>query len=45
MMSSLLWLADAQVERLLPLFPRSSGNPRVDGRRVLGSIIDIDRNR
>lgn len=30
--------------RLQPLFPRSHGKPRVDGRRVLSGIVFVNRN-
>ncbi len=43
-MSDLYWLADEQMERLRPHFPRSHGRPRVDDRRVLSGIIFINRN-
>ena len=43
-MSDLFWLAEAQVARLEPYFPKSHGKPRVDGRRVLSGIIFINRN-
>jgi hypothetical protein len=37
-MSDLIWLADAQIERLAPFFPKSRGKARVDDRRVLSGI-------
>ncbi len=43
-MSDLFWLTDEQMARLQPFFPRSHGRPRVDDRRVLSSIIFINRN-
>ena len=43
-MSDLYWLADDQMERLRPHFPRSHGKPRVDDRRVLSGIIFVNRN-
>lgn len=43
-MSDLFWLKDPQMARLEPLFPKSHGKPRVDDKRVLSSIIFIDRN-
>ena len=43
-MSNLLWLADAQMERLRPFFPRSRGKPGVDDRPVLSGIIFVSRN-
>jgi transposase len=44
LMSRLIWLTDAQMERLRPYFPKSHGVPRVDDRRVLSGIIFINRN-
>ncbi|MEM6974485.1 MAG: transposase, partial [Pseudomonadota bacterium] len=43
-MSSLFWLSEAQMTRLEPVFPRSHGKPRIDGRPVLSGIIFINRN-
>jgi transposase len=43
-MSNLLWLTDAQMERLEPFFPKSHGKSCVDVRRVLSGIILINRN-
>ena len=43
-MSDLFWLAEAQMARLEPYFPKSHGKPRVDDRRVLSGIIFINRN-
>lgn len=43
-MSNIFWLTDAQMARLEPFFPKSHGEPRVDDRRVLSSIIFINRN-
>jgi transposase len=43
-MSGIFWLSDAQMARLEPYFPKSQGEPRVDGRRVLSGIIFIKRN-
>ncbi|SHJ78880.1 Transposase [Palleronia salina] len=43
-MSNLFWLAEAQMARLRPYFPKSHGRPRVDDRRVLSDIIFINRN-
>ena len=37
-MSNLYWLTEAQMERLLPYFPKSRGRARVDDRRVLSGI-------
>jgi hypothetical protein len=44
-MSNLIWLTDAQMARLEPLFPKSRGKPRGDDRHVLSGIIFINRNR
>ncbi len=43
-MSDLIWLTDAQMERLEPFFPKSRGKARVDDRRVLSGIIFVNRN-
>ena len=43
-MSNLYWLSDEQMARLKPYFPKERGVPRVDDRRVLSSIIFINRN-
>ncbi len=43
-MSDLYWLTDEQMERLRPFLPKSPGKPRVDDRRVLSSIIFVNRN-
>lgn len=43
-MSSLFWLADAQMARLRPFFPKIHGKPRVDDRRALSGIVFINRN-
>ena len=43
-MSNLFWLAEAQMARLRPFFPKSHGKPRVDDRLVLSGIIFINRN-
>jgi transposase len=43
-MGDLLWLSEAQVERLMPFFPKSRGKPWVDDRRVLSGILFIQRN-
>jgi transposase len=37
-MSDLIWLSDAQMERIKPYFPLSHGVPRVDDRRVILGI-------
>jgi len=44
-MSNLFWLADEQMARLQPYFPKSHGRQRVDDRRVLSGIIFVNRNR
>ena len=44
-MSDLFWLADAQMARLEPFFPKFHGRPRIDDRRMLSGIICINRNR
>ena len=43
-MSDLIWLSDAQMERIKPCFPLSHGAPRVDDRRVISGIIFVIRN-
>ena len=43
-MSNLFWLTNEQMDRLRPFFPKSHGKPRVDDRRVLSSIIFVNRN-
>ena len=43
-MSDLIWLSDAQMERIKPYFPLSHGVPRVDDRRVISGIIFVIRN-
>lgn len=43
-MSDLYWLADEQMPRLQPYFPKSHDKPRVDDRRVLSGIIFVNRN-
>ena len=43
-MSDLLWLTEAQMERLKPFFPLSHGKPRVDDRKVLSGIVFISCN-
>ena len=40
-MSDLIWLSDAQMERIKPYFPLSHEVPRVDDRRVISGIIFI----
>ena len=43
-MSDLIWLSDAQMQRIAPYFPLSHGIARVDDRRVLSGIIFVIRN-
>ena len=43
-MSDLYWLADEQMAKLSPFFPKPHGKPRVDDKRVLSGIIFINRN-
>ena len=43
-MSDLVWLSDAQMERINPYFPLSHGVPRVDDRKVISGIIFVIRN-
>ena len=43
-MSDLIWLSDAQMERIKPYFPLSHGVARVDDRRVISGIIFVIRN-
>ena len=43
-MGEQFWLSDAQMEALVPHFPRSRGKARVDDRRVLSGIIHVQRN-
>ena len=43
-MSDLIWLSDAQMERINPYFPLSHGVPRVDDRKVISGIIFVIRN-
>lgn len=43
-MSDLYRLTDEQMARLRPYFPKSHGRPRVDDRRVLSSIVFVNRN-
>ena len=42
-MNDLIWLSDAQMERIKPYFPLSHGVPRVDDRRVISEIIFVIR--
>lgn len=43
-MSSLFWLTDAQMVRLVPFVPKSHGRPRVDDLRLLSGIICFNLN-
>ncbi|AOF92960.1 hypothetical protein BSY16_6037 (plasmid) [Sinorhizobium sp. RAC02] len=43
-MSDLCWLAEEQIARLAPYFPKSHDKPRVDNRRILSGIIFVNRN-
>ena len=43
-MSEQFWLSDEQVESLAQYVPRSRGKARVDDRRVLSGIIQVQRN-
>ena len=43
-MSDLIWLSDAQMERIKPYFPLSHGVTRVDDCRVISGIIFVIRN-
>jgi transposase len=43
-MSDLIWLSDAQMERIKPYFRLSHRVPRVDDRRVISGIIFAIRN-
>ncbi len=40
----LVLVADEQMARLRPYFPKSHGKPRVDDKRVLSGIIFVNRN-
>ena len=42
-MSDLIWLTDAQMERLAPFFPKPRGKARVGDRRVLSGVIFVIR--
>lgn len=42
-MNDLSWLTDEQMAKLAPFFPKSHGKPRVDDKRLLSSIIFINR--
>jgi hypothetical protein len=39
MMCYLFWLTDAQMDRLMPVFPKSHGKACVDDRHVLALTI------
>ena len=43
-MSDLIWLSDAQMQRIEPYFQLYLGIARVDDRGVLGGIIFVIRN-
>lgn len=43
-MSDLIWLSDAQMERIAPYFPLSHGIPRVDDRRIISGIVFVLKN-
>ncbi len=43
-MTDLLWLTDAQLNRIKPYFPLSHGVPRVDDLRVISGIVFVIRN-
>jgi putative transposase len=43
-MSDLIWLSDAQMQRIAQYFPLSHGVARVDDRRVMSGIIFVIRN-
>lgn len=43
-MSDQFWLTKTQLERIEPFFPRTSGIPRVDDRRVVSEIVHVIRN-
>ena len=42
-MEGLFRLSEEQLERIKPFFPNSGGVSRVDGRKVLSGIIDVQR--
>jgi len=44
LMSNLLWLTDAQMDRLRPFFPKSHSVPRADDRGVVSGIVVFNRN-
>ncbi|MDR6126375.1 transposase [Sphingomonas sp. SORGH_AS802] len=43
-MSDLFWLTDEQMGQLRPFLPKGHGKPRVDDRRVPGSIVFVNRS-
>ena len=43
-MTDLLWLSDAQLDRIKPFFPLSQGVPRVDDHRVVSGIVFVIKN-
>jgi putative transposase len=43
-MSDLLWLSEAQLDRIRPYFPLSHGVPRVDDARVISGIVFVIKN-
>lgn len=42
-MSDLFWLANEQMSKFFPSFPKSHGKPRGDDRRVLSEIVYITK--
>src|SRR5579862_9418597 len=43
-MTDLLWLSDAQLDRIRPYFPLAHGVPRVDDARVISGIVFVIKN-
>jgi putative transposase len=43
-MTDLLWLSDAQLDRIRPYFPLAHGVPRVDDGRVISGIVFVIKN-
>jgi putative transposase len=43
-MTDLLWLSDAQLDRIRPYFPLPHGVPRVDDDRVISGIVFVIKN-
>ena len=43
-MTDLLWLSEAQLNRIRPYFPLSHGVPRVDDGRVISGIVFVIKN-